>query len=169
MNVPWYRRRLPTGLSVVATLCLTAILTLLLVFCISPAEARTVRVRQFEYQLTQTHRPVGFQGNCWAWRDTWRQEDDLTGSTAYGFGMDFQYCARNGRIRSVMNYSCFRTGGYFNYDGCNRNRGATGHSQLTTTTRWQFHVWVGVRIERDPHAVVTFYPGGRVVGTVWYN
>lgn len=88
----------------------------------------------------------------------------------YQFSFDIIWCENSSSttIWSLPQNQCERNAGFYNYDGCDKDRGALHFARLRVVDTWHFHVGAGVaRIDRDPHATIYLHPNGYYDGTVW--
>ncbi len=71
------------------------------------------------------------------------------------------------KVRSI-NVLCWDKGGYYYFDGCDKQHSSTGFSTLDVKIMYGYH-WIdilGIRLDKDILFELTVYPNGHVDGTV---
>lgn len=117
---------------------------------------------------------VNRKGPCWQFNHNWPVEMNVAPhKQMYAPGIDVLWCANRARtkIRKLDHFFCFDAGGFYDYDGCTKQKGGTGLPSLGLSSAYRYHwtTFPNVTDTRTPSIVFSVYPNGRIAGTVYYD
>ncbi len=114
-------------------------------------------------------------GPCWGWDHNWPVTmNTIPHKQMYAPGVRVTWCANPARtkVTKLVVWNCYDAGGFYDYDGCQKSKGATGYDSLGLSADWHYH-WAtgfpGVSDTRTPSIVFSVYCNGHVAGTIYFD
>lgn len=155
-------------------ICSIFILIALTAMCASSGGAQAAERHPFTDRGIRVDSLVAQTGGatpCWSWKQGWHVWNPL-GVDQYKFSVDVEWCAnaQKTKVTKIVYSYCLDIGGYFDFDGCTKQKGSTGYASIGMYDVWRYHFLVnGILTTRSPSVRFDLYATGRVAGTVWYD